>query len=67
MSKPRSLRELDAIDSRLLNEMQDRFPLVPNPFQELGTRLSTYADAAITRVRAIGLAELRQEETLING
>lgn len=67
MSKPRSLRDLDAIDNRLLNEMQDRFPLVPNPFQELRTRIGTSEDAAITRVRAIGLAELRQEETLING
>ncbi len=39
MSKPRSLRDLDAIDERLLYEMQDRFALVPNPFQELGARV----------------------------
>lgn len=39
MSKPRSPRDLDAIDERLLNEMQDRCPPVTNPFQELGVRV----------------------------
>lgn len=61
MNKPRSLRELDAIDERLLHDMRDSFPLVANPFQELGARVGLEEEDAISRVRALReLGALRQ-------
>ncbi len=83
-SKPRRLRVLDAFDRRFLNEMQDCFPLAPNPFLELGTSAGLAEEDAITRMRALcvnerftearrlmltnlGLANLWQEETVVNG
>ena len=40
--------ELDPIDRQLLNEMQDRFPLVPEPFAELAARIGS-DDAGVRR------------------
>ena len=52
---------MDDIDQHLLNEMQDKFPLVREPFRELATRTgTTEADviARLTAMRASGV--LRQ-------
>jgi DNA-binding Lrp family transcriptional regulator len=34
---------MDAIDQQLLNEMQDKFPLVSEPFAELARRVASAA------------------------
>jgi len=44
---------LDAIDQRLLNEMQDKFPLVREPFAELAGRAGISEDDAIARIAAM--------------
>jgi DNA-binding Lrp family transcriptional regulator len=53
MSKPTSLRELDGTDQRLLNELQDEVPLVPNPFRELGTSVGISEREAMWRIQAL--------------
>ena len=45
--------ELDPMDRQLLNEMQDRFPLVPEPFAELANRLGTSEAGVIARLSAL--------------
>ncbi|MBI2724216.1 MAG: Lrp/AsnC family transcriptional regulator [Chloroflexi bacterium] len=44
---------MDAIDQRLLNEMQDRFPLVREPFAELGARIGVTEADAIAHVAGL--------------
>ena len=44
---------MDAIDQRLLNEMQDRFPLVREPFAELARRAGIDEAAAIAHIRGM--------------
>jgi DNA-binding Lrp family transcriptional regulator len=44
---------MDAIDQRLLNEMQDKFPLVSEPFAELARRVGVTEDEAIERIGAM--------------
>ena len=44
---------MDPIDQQLLNEMQDRFPLVPEPFVELAARLGTDEADVIARLSAL--------------
>ena len=43
---------LDGIDQALLNEMQDRFPLVREPFAELAARTGTDETGVIARLEA---------------
>lgn len=44
---------LSPLDQFLLNEMQDRFPLVPEPFAELAARSGAGEPAVIERLRAM--------------
>ena len=44
---------LDAIDQQLLNEMQDKFPLVREPFAALAVRVGVPEDEAIERIAAM--------------
>jgi DNA-binding Lrp family transcriptional regulator len=44
---------LDAVDQQLLNEMQDKFPLVREPFAELARRVGVSEDEAIDRIAAM--------------
>src|SRR6185436_14122193 len=45
--------EMDETSQRLLNEMQDRFPLVTEPFAALGERIGISEDDVIARVAAM--------------
>ena len=45
--------EMDAVDQGLLNEMQDRFPLVREPFVDLGGRVGVNAAETIDRLAAM--------------
>jgi siroheme decarboxylase len=42
--------ELDALDRRILNALQDGFPLVPEPFAAVAAGLGIGADALIARL-----------------
>lgn len=53
MTVLRSAAEMDAIDQHLLNEMQDRFPLVREPFAELAARAGTSERDVIERLGAL--------------
>lgn len=44
---------LEPFDQLLLNEMQDRFPLVPEPFAELARRAGATEGAVIARLQAM--------------
>ena len=44
---------MDEIDRQLLNEMQDGFPLVPEPFAELAARIGTDEADVIARLSAL--------------
>jgi|CXWL01.1.fsa_nt_gi DNA-binding Lrp family transcriptional regulator len=46
-------RGMDAVDQALLNEMQDRFPLVREPFRELAARIEITEDEVIRRIEAM--------------
>jgi len=48
-----SSARMDAIDQCLLNEMQDRFPLVREPFRELAVRAETTESDVIARLTAM--------------
>lgn len=48
--------ELDTIDQRLLNEMQDRFPLVREPFAALAERVGTDEADVLRRVEAMRMS-----------
>ena len=52
MTAPGAIR-IDDLDQRLLNEMQDQFPLVREPFRELAARTGTTEDDAIRRLAAM--------------
>ncbi len=41
---------LDDIDRRILSFVQEGFPLVPRPFQEIGEKLGISEDEAIARI-----------------
>lgn len=45
--------EMDALDQALLNEMQDKFPLVREPFAELARRTGAAEDGVLARLRAL--------------
>lgn len=51
MQKPVS--QMDATDQLLLNEMQDRFPLIREPFVELAVRANTTEADVIERLQAM--------------
>jgi DNA-binding Lrp family transcriptional regulator len=53
MSHNVSPSALAPLDQHLLNEMQDRFPLVREPFAELAARTETSERAVIERLRAM--------------
>jgi DNA-binding Lrp family transcriptional regulator len=44
---------MDALDQQLLNEMQDRFPLVREPFRELAERTGAAEAAVIAHLKAM--------------
>jgi DNA-binding Lrp family transcriptional regulator len=44
---------LDAVDQQLLNEMQDKFPLVREPFAELAARVGVSESETIDRIAAM--------------
>jgi DNA-binding Lrp family transcriptional regulator len=44
---------MDALDQRLLNELQDQFPLVREPFRELAARVDTTEQDVIARLAAM--------------
>ncbi len=44
---------IDDLGQRLLNEMQDRFPLVREPFQELAERTGATEDGVLRRLQAM--------------
>ncbi len=44
---------MDALDQRLLNELQDRFPLVREPYRELAERTGTTENDIIARLQAM--------------
>ncbi len=48
-----SQREIDRIDKAILNEIQSNFPIVPEPFKELGKRLSIPEDEVIERIKRL--------------
>ena len=43
---------LDAVDQHLLNEMQDKFPLVREPFSELARRVGVSEEDTMERIAA---------------
>ena len=47
------MRTFDAIDSRLINLLQDQFPLAKEPFNELAARLDTPEDEILARIRRL--------------
>ncbi|WP_011393685.1 siroheme decarboxylase subunit alpha [Neomoorella thermoacetica] len=61
---------LDQLDRRLLNLIQEEFPLVARPYQEIGCRLGLSEDEVIRKIRKLktegiirrlgGVFELRQ-------
>lgn len=52
MTAPSAIR-IDDLDQRLLNEMQDKFPLVREPFRELAARTGTAESDVIARLAAM--------------
>ena len=44
---------LDTIDRKLLDIIQTAFPLVPRPYEELGSRLGISEEEALARVKAM--------------
>ena len=40
-------------DARLVQELVLRFPLVPRPFEEIGSRVGLTEDEAVARTRAL--------------
>jgi DNA-binding Lrp family transcriptional regulator len=53
MTAPASTATLDAIDQQILNEMQDKFPLIREPFAELAQRAGIGEDEAMERIGAM--------------
>jgi DNA-binding Lrp family transcriptional regulator len=52
---------LDAIDQALLNEMQDRFPLVREPFAALAATVGADEDDVIARLRRLRESEILRQ------
>jgi DNA-binding Lrp family transcriptional regulator len=44
---------MDKIDKKILNILQTRFPIVPEPFDAVGTELGISGDEVIERVRRL--------------
>jgi len=44
---------MDAVDKKILNILQTRFPLVPEPFDAVGEELGLTGDEVIERVRKL--------------
>lgn len=53
MTMQKAVSQMDAIDQLLLNEMQDRFPLIREPFAALAERAQTTEADVIERLRAM--------------
>lgn len=51
VSKPRPHATLDETTARVLNELQDHFPLVARPYEEVGARLGISEEETIGRLR----------------
>jgi uroporphyrinogen-III synthase/DNA-binding Lrp family transcriptional regulator len=48
-----SLEDLDTIDKKLLQQLQDNYPLVERPWEKIGSTLQIGEDAAIARSRRL--------------
>jgi DNA-binding Lrp family transcriptional regulator len=61
MTMVKGAGQMDAVDQLLLNEMQDRFPLVREPFVDLARRASTTEADVIERLRALRECEILRQ------
>lgn len=52
---------LDAVDQQLLNEMQDKFPLVREPFAELARRVGVSEEDTMERIAAMRESEVLRQ------
>ena len=57
-TEQRPTTKIDEISARLLNEMQDNYPLVARPYAELGARVGISEEDAVARVREARAAGL---------
>ena len=57
--------ELDALDKRLLNELQWDFPLVPRPFRALAESLGSAEDDILARVARLKAARVVRQISAI--
>ncbi len=53
MTAAKPAADMDALDQHLLNEMQDRFPLIREPFAELARRIETTEADVIERLKGM--------------
>ena len=47
------MKEIDAIDKKLLNILQDDFPVVEKPFENIGCRLNITEENVINRIKSL--------------
>ncbi|MFA7296829.1 MAG: Lrp/AsnC family transcriptional regulator [Dehalococcoidia bacterium] len=57
-TEQQTTKKIDETTARLLNEMQDNFPLVERPYAEMGARIGISEDDAVERVRQARAAGL---------
>jgi DNA-binding Lrp family transcriptional regulator len=57
-TEQQTTKKIDETTARLLNEMQDNFPLVERPYAEIGARIGISEDDAVARVREARAAGL---------
>lgn len=57
--------ELDAIDRRLLNVLQEEFPLTPRPYERVGQILGLTEDETLTRVRRLKAGRILRQVSAI--
>ena len=57
-TEKQTTKKIDETTARLLNEMQDAFPLVERPYTEIGARIGISEDDAVARVREARAAGL---------
>jgi DNA-binding Lrp family transcriptional regulator len=61
MTTEKTASDMDAIDQHLLNEMQDRFPLIREPFAELARRAETTEADVIARLKALRVSGILRQ------
>jgi len=57
-TEQQTTKKIDETTARLLNEMQDNFPLVERPYAEMGARIGISEEDAVARVRQARAAGL---------